>query len=70
MNAIMKYNETVDEFKQDYRDYYELIAERWSVDTILQYLDEHNLTDSTLIISPATMALIGDHFLSGKGSTR
>ena len=63
-----KYSQTVDEWKDDYRKYYELIAgAEWSVDTILQYLDDHNLTDSTLILFTSDNGLlIGEHFLSGK----
>lgn len=63
-----KYSDTEEEFKQDYRDYYELNAGAdWSLDTILQYLDANNLTDSTLIMFTSDNGLlIGDHFLAGK----
>ena len=55
-------------FSDNARGYFELLAgAEWSVDTILQYLDDHNLTDSTMIIFTSDNGLLkSEHFLSGK----
>ncbi|MFI5135623.1 MAG: sulfatase-like hydrolase/transferase [Chitinophagales bacterium] len=56
------------ELVDDYRSWYELIeGGEWSVDTILHYLDQHNITDSTLIIFTSDNGLLkGEHMLGGK----
>jgi N-acetylglucosamine-6-sulfatase len=63
-----KYSQTEEEFLDDYKSYYELLAGiDWSIDTIFQYLDAMGITDSTLILFTSDNGLlIGDHFLSGK----
>lgn len=62
-------NSTGTSLGNNIRAYYRMIAgAEWSVDTVLQYLDSHNLTDSTLIIFSSDNGLMkGEHKKSGKG---
>lgn len=55
-------------YNEDIRGYFELLAgAEWSIDTIMQYLDAHNLTDSTMIIFTSDNGLLkSEHFLGGK----